>query len=203
MKPTKPLVIGIIGGSGTGKTTLAKYLQGLSDALFIEGDVVGHNLLLDHGIQSQLMARFGQDLVVDGLVDRQRLGAIVFNNRHDLLALNHIMHPVMKETIRRQIDQTSKAVVVLEAAVMIEAGFDDLVDVMIYVKADEMIRVQRLIEGRGIDRKRALAMIKNGRKDYRDYSQIIVDTSFGIERIKKELDGLMDGLLEAMNESTD
>lgn len=201
MKHIKPFVIGVIGGSGTGKTYFAKYVQSLTEGSFIEGDVIGHEVLLMSSIQQELVSSFGQGVVKDGLVDRQCLGAIVFNDHAKLLTLNKIMHPVMKDVIREQVAKTSQHVVILEAAVMIEAGFHELVDQMVYVKADEEVRLQRLIKGRKIDRDRAIAMIHSGRGDYRDYSHIILDTSYGIELLKKELDCLIDSLLEAMNES--
>lgn len=201
MKHIKPFVIGVIGGSGTGKTYFAKYVQSLTKGSFIEGDVIGHEVLLMSSIQQELVSSFGQGVVKDGLVDRQCLGAIVFNDHAKLLTLNKIMHPVMKDVIREQVAKTSQHVVILEAAVMIEAGFHELVDQMVYVKADEEVRLQRLIKGRKIDRDRAIAMIHSGRGDYRDYSHIILDTSYGIELLKKELDCLIDSLLEAMNES--
>ena len=202
MKPTKPFVLGVIGGSGTGKTHFAKYVTAYTQGLFIEGDLIGHEVLLYKDIQTQLIRAFGDEVVKDHQVDRKYLGSIVFNDHNQLDVLNKIMHPVMKALIKDRIEQASQPMVVLEAAVMIEAGFDALVDMMVFVTADEEVRLKRLIERRGINRDRAMSMIRSGRDDYRGYSQIVVDTTYDIEIIKKEIDCLIDGHLEAMNEST-
>ncbi len=201
MKHIKPLVMGVIGGSGSGKTHFANYVKDLTCGLFIEGDVIGHEVLLDKNIQAQLIEAYGDSVVKEGQVDRKMLGSIVFNDRSQLEVLNKIMHPVMKEIIREHISKSSEQMIVLEAAVMIEAGFHPLVDVMVYVKADEAVRLERLTKGRGIDYDKARSMINSGRADYRTYSQVVLDTTYGIEILKKELDCLIDGLLEAMNES--
>ena len=202
MKHIKPLVIGVIGGSGSGKTYFANYVQDLTGGLFIEGDAIGHEVLLEKNIQAQLVTAYGDPVIKEGQVDRKMLGSIVFNDRNQLEVLNKIMHPVMKEIIRERINNSTEQMIVLEAAVMIEAGFSLLVDVMVYVTADEAVRLERLTKRRGIEDDKAQSMINSGRADYRSYSQVVLDTTYGIEILKKELDGLIDGLLEAMNEIT-
>ncbi len=202
MKHIKPLVIGVIGGSGSGKTYFANYVQDLTGGLFIEGDAIGHEVLLEKNIQAQLVTAYGDPVIKEGQVDRKMLGSIVFNDRNQLEVLNKIMHPVMKEIIRERINNSTEQMIVLEAAVMIEAGFSLLVDVMVYVTADEAVRLERLTKRRGIEDDKAQSMINSGRADYRSYSQVVLDTTYGIEILKKELGGLIDGLLEAMNEIT-
>lgn len=188
------MVIGIVGGPGTGKTYLALYLTTRLQALFIEGDATGHQMLEDKAVQSALVAAFGENVVKEGQVDRGYLGDIVFKDREALQTLNAIMHPRMKALIGETIGATDKPFVVLEAAVMLEAGFDAFVDLMIEVRADEAIRLKRLTENRQIDRARAKGMMASGRKDYHRYSHMTVDTSCGIEIIKKELNRCLDGL---------
>ncbi len=198
MKHTRPLVLGVIGGAGTGKTHFAKYAVKHYDALFIEGDVIGHKALTEPFIIEAIQKAFGSHVIVDGQVDRKALGQEVFGKREQLNALNAIMHPFMFKMIEEMINECDAPVVVFEAAVMIEAGFMPLVDVMFAIVADEHIRVERLTNKRQIDEGRAKNMISSGRQDYCDYGDYIIDTTLDIERIEDDIDRILDKIaLEA------
>lgn len=197
MKPTKegPLVLGIIGGSGTGKTHFADYLNQQLDGHFVEGDVIGHHALLKPEVIQAIKARYGSGVIKqEGIVDRQALGAIVFSDQEALKDLNTIMHPKMYRMIEKEIQVTDKDFVVLEAAVMIEAGFHRLVDVMFCIIADEEVRLQRLVTKRQIDESRARRMIEAGRQDCEKYGDYIIDTTLDMAVIKDEIDRIIAGL---------
>lgn len=199
-KRMKPYVIGIIGGSGTGKSHLARYMTQHLNGVFLEGDTIGHQVLKTEEVKKALIDSFGQRVVTKDQVDRRYLGSIVFNDKEALLRLNQIVHPQMKALIGEEIRTTNLDWVILEAAVMIEAGFHEFVDLMIHVKASDTVRLQRLTEKRQIDRDRAQSMIASGRSDYEDYSQMMVDTTFDMALLQKELDRFMNGLMEANDE---
>lgn len=203
MKPIRTHVIGVIGGSGTGKTYFAKHVQSYLKAAFIEGDVIGHEALSQKPIIDSIVEAFGSSVIKEGQIDRQTLGAMVFSDKDKLLQLNKLMHPHMYRMIEEKIKSTENKTLVLEAAVMIEAGFYELVDTMIFIRADRDVRLQRLIEFRGISAQRAEQMIENGRKDYHLYSDYIIDTSFGLDFIEEEVDKLLNKIQEAANEKND
>ena len=201
MKLTKPYVIGIIGGSGTGKTYFANYMTSSLQGVFIEGDRIGREAIVLPKVIEAIGETFGQGLInKDGQIDRKSLGSIVFGHRDKLDQLNAIIHPVMYAIIEERLKSTKAPIVILEAAVMIEAGFDALVDSMWYIKADEDVRLKRLVDDRGIEEEKARNMIASGRKDYRDYSDYIIDATWGLEVIQDELDRLLDGIREISNE---
>lgn len=190
-------VIGIIGGAGTGKTYMSRYLVESLDAMFIEGDQIAHELLKDKTIIKSISETFGQGVLVNGEINRSKLGKIVFNDKESLLLLNKIMHGAMFEMIEEKIEITDKKFVILEAAVMIEAGFSKFVHTMVCLKAHRSIRLERLISSRSIDIKTAESILKSQRQDYADYADYIFDTSGGIENIKNDLEKMINEIREA------
>jgi dephospho-CoA kinase len=126
------IVIGLTGGIGTGKSEVARVLQGLGAAL-ISADQVGHEAYKPHSeIWQEVVKAFGEEILQpNGEIDRKKLGSIVFAHPQELARLNQIMHPLMADMVAWRIEQLRKdgvPVVVVEAALLFEAGWDSLVD---------------------------------------------------------------------------
>ncbi len=125
-------VIGLTGGIAAGKSTIAQILAELG-AVVIDADKVGHEAYR-RGTEAwrALVAHFGDGILTpDGEIDRRKLGAIVFADPDQRKALQDIVWPRMKEMIRQRLAELRAAgvqVAVIEAAVLIEAGWTDLVD---------------------------------------------------------------------------
>jgi dephospho-CoA kinase len=155
-------VIGLIGGIGGGKSSVAAVFENRG-AVVIDADVVGHELLNDPRVRSQIVDRFGTVVLSEktaepGLpsaIDRQALGAIVFAEPVARRDLESILHPRMRAwfeaVIQRQAacQTTEKSVVVLDAAILLEAGWDDLCDLIVFVDAPRDERMRRVQEQRG------------------------------------------------------
>jgi dephospho-CoA kinase len=160
-------VIGLIGGIGAGKTRVSALLaeQG---AFVIDADAVGHALLDQRPVRDQVVARFGKEILHrtpgDGpedaaegeaspTIDRLALGAIVFADPAALRQLEAILHPKMRRTFERAIARTVRRgrarAVVLDAAILLEAGWDSLCDRILFVDAPRDIRLARLSATRG------------------------------------------------------
>ena len=142
------LVVGLTGGIGTGKSEVTRALASLG-ASVIDADRVGHEAYRPHqGIWQEVVQAFGEEILQpDGEVDRKALGAIVFSQPDARAKLNGIMHPWMAKEIERQIGQMQKdgvEVVVLEAALLIEAGWQKLVDELWVTTAEEELAVRRV-----------------------------------------------------------
>ncbi len=150
---SKP-VIGIVGGIGAGKSTASSALTDLGCAV-IDADAIGHAMLDQPNVQSQLRQRWGDKVFApDGQIDRAAVGQIVFNAPAELEALNSIMWPPMGERISQLIDQaqaeTSVPAIVLDAAILFEAGWDKLCTHVLFVDSPDADRAQRAA-GRGMD----------------------------------------------------
>jgi dephospho-CoA kinase len=143
-------VIGLTGGVGGGKSAAAALLAGRG-AVVIDADKVGHEVLDRPEVRDRLTARFGSGIVVDGSrIDRRALGRLVFADRSARADLEAIVHPLMGEEFNRTIAATranrSAPAVVLDAAILIETGWDRACDLVVFVdspRADRLARVER------------------------------------------------------------
>ncbi len=146
-------VIGIVGGVGAGKTVVADEFVRLG-CVKIDADLIGHELLSCEEVQAELRQRWGDDVFAGaGEVDRRKLGNIVFCDECELQELNRIMHPRIRKRIEERIGQivaagTCKAVV-LDAAVLFEAGWNDLCTSVVFVESDGELRSNRVLSERG------------------------------------------------------
>lgn len=191
MKQNKPYVIGLVGGSGSGKTSLAKILSEALEAQLIEGDQIGHSLLKDSEVMRQIQDAFGTRVIVNNQVDRSALGSIVFKDKEALSLLNRITHPKLYKEIRVAIQESVSDFIILDAAVMVEAGLLDQVDYLIEVIADYEIRKSRLIHKRGIPADKAEAMIKAYHKHDIIHASYVFDTSKDLDLMNREIASLV------------
>ncbi|MEX2599657.1 MAG: dephospho-CoA kinase, partial [Dehalococcoidia bacterium] len=159
VKPSHPrsertmYVIGLTGGIGSGKSAVAALLTGLGAAV-IDADKEGHRVY-ERGSSGwqQVLSLFGPDILDErGEVDRRRLGAIVFGDARSLERLNAAVHPVLRQHIQERLQEfrnEGDRVAVVDAALLHQAGWDDLVDEVWAVTAPEPVVIQRL-QGRGL-----------------------------------------------------
>jgi dephospho-CoA kinase len=141
-------VIGLVGGIGSGKTTVAKLLAERG-GLIVAADSIAHEALRDPRVRAKILARFGPDVIgPDGEVDRRKLGSIVFADEGARRDLESWVHP----WVRRRAEELIAAAdldpqvgfIVLDAAVMLEAGWRDVYDQLIFVEVPRPIQLQRL-----------------------------------------------------------
>jgi dephospho-CoA kinase len=148
-------VIGLVGGIGAGKSSVARQLGALGCAV-IDADRVGHALLDEPAVAALLREQWGDGIFnqAAGQVDRQALGRIVFGDPAELGVLERILHPPMRQRFAEQIaaaGQRGHRAVVLDAAVLFEAGWDDLCDAVLFVDAPQEVRLARACKRRGWD----------------------------------------------------
>ena len=142
-------IIGVTGNIGTGKSTVAGMLKDLG-AMHLDADKVGHELLAPQGAAyKEIIATFGRSILKDnGEIERPRLGMIVFQDPSKLEKLNQIMWPRIIELSKQKMAEMVRngvKVVVYEAAVMFEAGWQTLPDEIWVTSAPEDIVIKRLL----------------------------------------------------------
>lgn len=150
-------VIGLVGGVGAGKSAAAAELVKLGCAL-VDGDVIGHELMAAPEVRRLLRRRWGGGIFTPaGDVDRKALAAVVFGHQKELAALDKIMWPRIRRRMERMIAAARRdaavPAIVMDAAIMIEAGWDGLCTHLVFVKAPTAQRAARTREHRGWDRR--------------------------------------------------
>ena len=155
------IIIGLTGGIGTGKSEVARILEEIG-AYIIDADKLGHSAYLPHSeIWEEVVKEFGDGVLLpDEEIDRKKLGSIVFNDPVQLAKLNEIMHPRMGKMVENLIEGADAEVVVVEAALLLEAGWDALVDEVWCTGASEDIVVDRLEARNGLNKEEAQKRIK-------------------------------------------
>lgn len=190
-------VIGLTGGIACGKSTVSKMLAELGAAI-IDADMIAREVIKKGTpVWQKVKETFGEEYFrPDGEVDRQKLGELVFSSPEALRKLNSITHPAIQEHVLSEIERLKsmggyKAVVV-DAALLIEAGWCDMVDEVWLVIADREIQIERLMKRNGLTRQQALNRI-NSQMDQdikKRYADRIIDNSNGLEYTRKQVERL-------------
>jgi len=139
---------------------------------------------------------FGSGILTEsGEIDRKKLGEIVFNDPEALARLNGIMHPAMHSMMKEEIERLRSEgvdVVVLEAAVLIEANWIDLVDEVWVTVAPEETAVKRLQDRGGLSEEQARARIRSqlSSEERAKHADVIIDTNCDLAEVKAKVEGL-------------
>ncbi len=197
-------VIGLTGGIGSGKSTVAQMLEQKGAAL-LSADTVGHEVYLPgQPAWQEIVDAFGRRIAAaDGTIDRRALGAVVFSDREQLRRLNAITHPRMKEMMRVKLEEKKgqgARVAVLEAALLFDAGWDDLTDEVWVTVAPPEVAAARTAERSGISVEEALSRIRAqmSSEERSARSRIVIDTDCPLERTRKQVDEEWERLLQRL-----
>jgi len=139
-------VIGLTGGFGTGKTTVAEMLHALG-AEVIDADRIARQLLRpQEKVYRKIVFLFGNKILKKGSlqIERKKLARIVFQNKLALKKLNKIIHPEVIRIIKGKLKKIKKKFVVIDAPLLLEAGLEKDVDILVVVKADNAKQIKRL-----------------------------------------------------------
>jgi dephospho-CoA kinase len=178
------LKVGLTGGLATGKSFVGRAFAALGCRL-IKADDLGRAVMQPGGEAFEpIMREFGHDILApDGSIDRNRLAAVVFNDPERLDALNRLVHPLVIRDQDRLLEeiamQDSAAIVVVEAAVMIEAGTYKRLDRVVLTVCREEQQVDRAVQRGGLAREEALARIRRQMplEEKRQVASYVIDTS--------------------------
>ena len=186
-------VIGLTGGIGSGKSTVARMLT-QKGAKLLSADAVGHEVYEpDRPAFHEIVDAFGRDIVgADGRIDRKALGPIVFSDPQQLRRLNAITHPRMKELMREKLEAARAGgarIAVLEAALLFDAGWDDLADEVWVTVAPPEVAAKRTAERSAISVEEALSRIRAQMSNQERIarSQVVIDTDCALERTEKQV----------------
>jgi len=186
-------VIGLTGGIGSGKSKVSQFLAELG-AVILNADEVGHEAFKpDTEIWRQVVAAFGRRILTpDGNIDRKKLGNIVFGNPESLSRLNQIMHPRLYALVKAQLEEYRRqgvAVAVLEAPLLIEAGWTSLVDEVWVTTASETTVLKRLEERTGLSQVESLTRIHSqlSSAERVKYADVVINTDCDLDEVKAKV----------------
>lgn len=185
IKETKMKVLGITGGVGAGKSTVLAYLEKQYGVRVIQADLAAHQLQMPGTTcYKQIAAEFGPEIFrMDGSINREILGKIVYSDKTRLTALNNIVHPEVKAYIIREIEKERQKnqipFLVVEAALLLEDGYDKICDEIWYIDTKREVREHRLQISRGYSMEKIRSIMANQKteEDYRCSCNFVVDNS--------------------------
>lgn len=138
------LKIGLTGGIGSGKTTVAQVFEQLGVPVFYADLEAKKYMQSDVVLIKQLKVNFGNDIYVDGKLQKDRLASIIFNNDSALHTINRLVHPVVQKEFKDWYLTQNTSYVLKESAILFESGSDKELDQIICVSAHNKIRIQRI-----------------------------------------------------------
>ncbi|MGE0386262.1 MAG: dephospho-CoA kinase [Gammaproteobacteria bacterium] len=191
----------LTGGIASGKSTAARFLAERG-AHVIDADKLGHRVYEpDTEGYRKVIAAFGEEIVAaDGQIDRRKLGGLVFGNPQRLKQLTDIVWPEIRKLAIAEMDriaaQSPDAVVVLEAAVLFEAGWDDVGDQVWVAIVDREVAVERAMQRDGASREavqnRIDAQLSNDERRRR--ADVVIDNNGDVAGFEAQLENAWNGL---------
>jgi dephospho-CoA kinase len=154
-------IIGLTGGIGSGKTTIANHLKSLGIPVYNSDDQAKKILYLPETIDF-LKSAFGNVVFTNELFDKDKLAKLVFNNPEQLKLLNQIIHPAVKVDFENWLKTNKNSpLIIKEAAILFESGSYKDCDVIISISAPQEIRIQRVVERDHLTYEEVMSRINN------------------------------------------
>ncbi|CEK31134.1 dephospho-CoA kinase [[Clostridium] sordellii] len=190
------LVIGLTGNIGCGKSSLSKILKDNS-LYIIDADIISREIMSNNKLLEEVFQVFGEDVKdKDGTLNRKKLASIVFSDDKKLIALNDITHPAIKNEIKRRIkdiENKGRNIVIVDAALLIEGKFLDLIDKLIVITCDEKEQLNRVMDRDNSNMDEALNRISSqmSQDEKVKFGDYIIDNSGSLEELNYKANKLI------------
>ena len=154
-------IVGLTGGIGSGKTTVAELFADLGVPIY-NSDIEAKNLTNhSENIREELIALLGIETYKDGFLNRKFMADKIFNDKHLLTKVNGIIHPRVAEHFRKWVSLQNSKYVIKEAAILFESGSNTQCDVVILVTAPREERIRRVMDRDQVSKEEVEARINN------------------------------------------
>lgn len=188
--------IGITGSIACGKSTVSDYLIAKGYTI-IDADKLGHVALTSDDVKRKLAEKFGDEILENNEISREKLGKLVFGNDDNLKILNSIIHPKIKELILKlQEEHKDEDLVFLDIALLYEANFVDLVEKVAVVYIDKDVQLERLMMRNSFSKEEALKRIESQMSSQKKASlgDFVINNSYGKEDTFQQIDEILEKL---------
>lgn len=193
------MTIGITGGVGAGKSQILSYIEENYNSKVVRADEVAH--LLEepgHTCYDRIVTFLGKDILQEnGLIDKKKMAAVIFSDKDKLAGVNAIIHPEVKkyfiEFMQKEKEAGEIDFLFIEAALLIEEHYDEIVDEMWYIHTDVEIRSKRLAESRQYSAEK-IADIMRGQlseEEFRKHCNVAIINNGDLEETYKQINEKM------------
>lgn len=187
-------MIGLTGGIASGKSTVTARLKALG-AFVADADEVSREVISFPAVLDKIRDAFGPAVFApDGSLDRVQLAARVFSSEKRTASLNSIMHPVIREELLRVTGEAEASglypLVFVDAALLIESGFNELCERVWLVTASTDTRIRRVMERDGVSYESALERISRQmpEEEKREYADVVIENDSGLNELIEAVD---------------
>ena len=192
-------IIGITGGVGAGKTQVLSYIDQHYRCRIIRADEAAH-LLYEPGQEcyDRLVGLLGDTILrLDGSIDKPKMAAAMFGDRALLEGVNKIVHPAVKQYILEQIayekEKNEVDYFFIEAALLIEEHYDQIVDELWYIHSDAAVREKRLAENRNYSAQKTADIMKGqlSEEEFRKHCKVVIVNNGDLEETYQQVRNIM------------
>ncbi len=155
------LKIGLTGGIGSGKSTVAAVFEILGIAVYYADEAAKQIMNEDDALKQEIIKEFGKGAYVDGRLDRQYISSLVFNDPRKLASLNALVHPATIRNAENWMKKQSGPYAIKEAALIFESGAHENLDYVIGVSAPEKLRIQRVMKRDNVTEDEVIERMRN------------------------------------------
>ena len=182
-------IVGITGGIASGKSLVAEFFYNKGVPV-INADKIGHKILRDVAIKDQLIVCFGDSILKDGEIDRKRLGNIVFHDTKKLHELNAIVHPPLIKVILKRIDDNTKPIIMIDAALLLQWNMNEICEHVILVTALERIRIERLMKFTHLSFEEARNRVRAQQEFSKQEADYVIINEGSVEELNAQVDSI-------------
>ena len=184
------MIIGVMGGVGSGKSTVLNYLENNYEANIIEADKVAKEVMLPgNDVYNEIVKTF-PEVIADNKIDSKKLAEIVFNDKEQLEKLNSITHPGAVKEIVSRIKSSKNRIIVVESAILLGSGVEQYFDELWFVFCNRDTRIKRLMQTRGYSKEKCISVIESQPADeeYNKVADEFIDNSYSEENTREQID---------------
>ena len=190
--------IGITGGVGSGKSKVLEYLGGMTGVSVYQADLIARQMQMPgQKCYEDIIAHFGKGILnEDNTIDRKHLAEVVFQDKEELHVLNHLVHPAVNQRIEeliREEEQKGTEIFVLEAALLTEPFYRQILDEIWYVYTEESVRRERLHTSRNYTDEKITSVMnaQPSEEQFRTFCDKVLDNTGDFEKTRKQIDDLL------------
>lgn len=182
------MIVGLTGGIGSGKTTVSKMFQEFDIPVYIADDEAKKLMVTSKFIKRKLIALFGDNVYVQGQLNKPLISQAIFNDKEKLKQMNAIVHPRVGQHFDRWVKKQNTPYVLKESAILFESGGADQCDLIVTVTAPKEIRIERVLERDDSSKEKVESIMANqlGEKEKIAKSNFVIH-NLNLEETQKQV----------------